>query len=383
MEFSEWSTAVTTRFNDWFEAVLSDGTLDRSKIRFTFPSHIRMAETPSHFIAELYGEAEAPTRLVGPAQPERFRSTSAYFTPGPFVDDTDGFGVGGNVNTYLGGFFVARDFDRKMLERKFAYPVSGVRFGSIGRGDADRPILFGKQDSGLLLRQIDIVRSDGVRVWFRTVASALIMAKSEPAWRVRDCLDVVLPDALCVNPGGIDVFGRQLASLADQDLLESTLDSFLAASRRVFANALGYADAIPQPRLPWIVRHDRDPDESIPDYLMVRENGTVDILDLKRSVLRSGGVTGMPSRPRFNQYIQDLIAQLVVYRRYFDVPEHREHVRDKWKIDVSHPAIIGIVGNIDDLPADDVEQAIRNHPDGLTLMNYHDLVSLHRRRLRP
>ena len=391
----EWKHAVTVELNQWFRRIRGDVIKGALKIdgRYSYPTHIRIAASPTHFIAEVYGSQSAfDALLTEPAMLETFPSTSGYFNPGsPASDDDPGTIMcpdGGIVSNLLG----STTYDEAVFRDKIGYPLAGARFQSYDRPNV---ITIGPQIGRLLLREMDFIRSDGIRVWLRTVQFAIVLRREVSAVDFRSWLQEQMWSMSFVGNGISDLlgmnfserftndpFGRELSSLADQDVDEAVLDTFIRHHKDQFARALGRKRAIAQPRLTWVRRDEKDPEISIPDYALERGDGGFDLLDLKRGLLWSKRLfRGRRARMHFGSYVQELIGQLSGYARYFSHDENRRYALDTYGIRVDVPRLIGIVGNYDNLKRDDLELALENHRRDLTIMSYTDLVNLHRARI--
>ncbi|MDX2024323.1 MAG: hypothetical protein SF187_29040 [Deltaproteobacteria bacterium] len=377
MTKQEWAGVISLNFDSWFRWLRTSGRLDAAAV--TYPTQLRLAESPSHFLAELCGEANDYQGLKQASKIERIPSTATFFNPGDSGLDPDGYNLSPGKFNLFDGMMFSTPYDQERLSEKLLFSVANVRLRSLGKGPYT--INIAKQDSGIVLRNVDCVRSDGLRVWFRSIGTALVIRRNTTqdeflSWLQENIYSI----------GGIssrpDEFGRQLTSLADQPVAEEVLDIFLREHSAQFAEALGYVEAIAQPRLVWQEGSDESGvRESIPDYLLLKSDGTADILDIKRSVLARSGVTGGRARPKFNSYIQELIAQLSTYKRYFASEANRKYALEHFGIRVTSPTLIGIVGNHDNLPKVDIARAIQNHRSDLTLLNFHTPAALHRSRL--
>jgi len=177
-------------------------------------------------------------------------------------------------------------------------------------------------------------------------------------------------------------FARELTSLTDQNVNERIIDRFIQAHSKHFSNALGYKKALSKVELKWMDGDSTDPKSSSPDYLMQRKDGYFDILDLKTSMLKYNSLTrGGKSRCRFNAYVSELIAQLIGYERYFKRDKNSKWVYDTHGIKIQNPRLIGIVGNYDNFIREDVDLALEQYKDNITILSYADLTNLLRNQI--
>ena len=396
MDSETFTTVVHEFFESWLKSIalrISKGEI-AIPFPYSYPTMLRVGESPSHFIAELLGSTEIspsqkPYKLHLPQKTERFPNTSLFFNPG--------FDVPADQKTDMqsgqdSGFFditFCTEYDKAAFLKKVNFPVSNVQIMS---ADPKIPLLIPTTANYLLFRRVDLIRTDSFRVLFRTISTAFVIRKSEEATNLLNWLTQTAHrnasrryaiDILGLNFGfdaPSENFARQLASLSDQDISERTIDRFIQSHTHLFAKALGYRRALSQIELQWIDRKDDDPIVSKPDYLLEREDGFFDILDLKKALLRKPVTTGKKARIRFNTYVGELTAQISGYERYFHNKENCKWAYNKHDIRVSNPRLIGVVGNYDSFQRDDVDLALEQYKDSITILGYHELISLLRKR---
>ncbi|MDO9229977.1 MAG: hypothetical protein Q7U03_10485 [Syntrophales bacterium] len=244
----------------------------------------------------------------------------------------------------------------------------------------------------LVLRDIDIVRSQGPEIYFRRISTVLVLRKTIGEEELRAWLSEkaqymfmaqVFADVLGIN---IDYsvseegFAVQLLSLSQQDVCEPTIDTFIRENASFFAKALGYRDAISQQQLQIINTEGLTGEYLQPDYLMLREDGGYDILDLKKALMSRQTTVGTQNRIRFSAYVAELIGQLEGYRRYFSLRENRDWVTSNLGINVSdNPRLIGIVGNHNNFERDQVDLAMGAYRDNISILSYAEIVNLLRK----
>jgi len=260
--------------------------------------------------------------------------------------------------------------------------------------NAKIPIAILPSSDYTVLQNVDFVRTDALRVLFRTVLTALSVRKpaSERSLlpelnRIRDQWrsDPAMPWVFGLTQGydaTSESFARALAGLADLDIDEPILDRLIQSHAEHFAAALGYRKALSQVRLRWIEREQDDPDEeSKPDYLLERADGCFDILDLKRAALRYDSiVVGKKGRLRFNSYVSELVAQLAGYEKYFGNPNRREWALAQYGVRIANPRLIGVVGNYDNFDIRRVKLALQPYRDNIVILSYQDLIDLLKKR---
>jgi hypothetical protein len=241
----------------------------------------------------------------------------------------------------------------------------------------------------MLLNSLDIVRTDEIRVLFRTIETAICVQKTISCDELRTWIREKCEQSLIERrPIGLNLkydasaeaFGRELASLADQDLTEPILDKFIQTHGAYFVQQLKYRAHLSQPKLKWVNPGPNDPSESIPDYLLQRGDGYWNVLDLKRAALKNRSIVrGIPSRPRFIDYVDELIAQLVRYEAYFSNPENAAWAEENLGVRTKDLKLIGLVGNYDTFVQEHVELAMQQYKENIAVMSYTDVVALLRK----
>jgi hypothetical protein len=161
-------------------------------------------------------------------------------------------------------------------------------------------------------------------------------------------------------------------------LHETSISSFISDHGDLLTTALGATRLIPQPELEWVVASP-DPEETsvIPDLLVVRPDGYCDIYDLKLPLLNRKKITvGSRNRRRFYYTVEDGIAQLAHYRDFLSIPEHATLAEEKFGARFSDPKCVLVVGNYENVNADEVAEARRRFPN-LEVIDYDSILQLY------
>ena len=395
MNSEQFIKGVHVFFTKWLNNVniaIKNGQI-RISGKYSFTNILRVAESTNHYICELYGSKEYPLgqriSLDIPTKTEKVVNTTSYFVPGTNINDSmtapcTMFSSGSAaINARLATKF---DFDtvNKALNLPKFVP-------NLSWDVAEIPLAVLPRTNYAYLVNVELIRTDNLKIFYRTIPSAFIVQKSVADaglydWLNKTCSDLVQRGIIIgINPiadAPIEHFSNQLLSLANQSVNESYIDNFLLENSDYFANALGYQRALSQKVLSWLERTDIDPYESKPDYLMERKDGYFDILDLKKGVIPYSSVTkhiksGKDGKARisFNSYVTDLIAQLQDYERFFRYEENSKWALKEYRIKVKNPRLIGIVGNYNNFDNDEVKYAIEPYRDKIKIISYIGLVN--------
>ena len=392
--FADILKNIFERFLKNIQKDISSGLIKINK-SYNFPTSLRVGESPYHYVAELVGSQHTidleKYNLTILKEYKKFPNTSTFFNPGLKINDNmkSILRIGTSRIVQLKDLLFTTKYDKKIFEEKINFSLSQT---ALKMKDVEVPLIILPECRFFIIRNVDIIRTESYRVFFRTFSTALSVCKHISENLLRKWIEWVIKKAL-INKN--DLFGlnlglnfsdegfvRQLLSLTDQNVQESTLDSFIQDHIKEFCKALEYKDALSQPRLKWIEKDfDDDPDTITPDYLMQRYDGFYDILDLKTAALHEKSLTtGSRARFKFKDYVQKSIAQLTGYERYFKNHKNHHWIKKKLGVQVNNPRLIGIVGNYDNLKESDKKLALSQYKSNIIILSYADLINLLRKR---
>lgn len=107
-----------------------------------------------------------------------------------------------------------------------------------------------------------------------------------------------------------------------------------------FFQAVGYEAAYPQLSLT-----DLSSNEMIPDFFLKPSSTSfLDILEIKRPNARLITSRHDGRRVRFSSHVHEAVAQLLEYKRYFEIKEHREIFCRRYHLRVFRPKIVLLIG---------------------------------------
>jgi hypothetical protein len=385
------ATAVhfETKFQDFEQRV-------RQKIfqdaKYSYSNTIRLGETSTQWIVELLGSAsfnrKYKFKITPPTSTERVDTVDDFVNIGyrnkkreypPIID------IGGHDNA-IESLTLATPYDKKMFEQKLNFNLNRSQLNTTY--DTDTLLKISPSADRFILKDIDLIQSNGILLFFKRITAILIVQKRtglqdyskwlEMEWVKRRL--TLKPDlGIIVGQGtNIDKFALDLSGLSSQNISENVIDSFIRNHKDYFCKALGHIDAVPQLRLPLVNKKGFDNKDQYlqPDYLLKRTDGYYDILDLKTSLLKEKSlVKGKKKRIMFKDYVDELISQLVGYKRYFNDPAHVKLAKERG-IEVYDPKLYGIIGNHNNFIVDDVQLAMEPYKDNIILLGYNSVVDL-------
>ncbi|MBA7586644.1 hypothetical protein ES708_28647 [subsurface metagenome] len=165
---------------------------------------------------------------------------------------------------------------------------------------------------------------------------------------------------------------RFIELTGNNDTTEPQITKFLAEDKNKFILTMGFLakDIHHQVECEW---QSEEKDNIIPDFFIVRPNGYADIVEFKLPYTKSKAIVGRNHRETFSAEINSYISQTRNYRTYFDDPNNRKWVKDKYGIKVHHPRKILVIGRRWDFSNDDWKEIINDYKD-IEIMTYDDLV---------
>ncbi len=109
-----------------------------------------------------------------------------------------------------------------------------------------------------------------------------------------------------------------------------------------------------------------------PDFFIVKPDGYADIVEFKLPEI-SAPVVGKENRETFSSSINSYISQTRVYREYFDDPNNRNHVKQKYGFDVYKPKRYLVVGRRWHFDSSEWRAIAADYSD-LSILTYDDLI---------
>jgi len=159
--------------------------------------------------------------------------------------------------------------------------------------------------------------------------------------------------------------------------LEPTIGKFIEQHPSIVTRPWAYTSLLSEQELAWKDGSPGDGEEAIrPDLLLRRPDGFWDIADLKTAkALRTSLTKDRRKRRRFVDYVNEGIAQLANYAEYFESPANRAHAEETLGVVVQNPALLLIVGNLENMPVEEVAEASRMLSEPYQIIDYDTLRS--------
>lgn len=398
MNFGEFCSTVKKLFEEFLQNVnekIRNGNI-KIKADYSFPSYLRIGESPHHWMAELTGAKEIINinnyKLEAPNISEKYENTSAFFNPGVDIEDSmkPVFNIRAAKEVGFINLCIATNYDYTAFKKFINLKTSSTK---VKYDSAEVPITIQSGCKMIYFYNVDLIRTENFKLFFKSIPTAIAVKKNITRNELKQFLKLIVkklyksspPNIFGINIGysySSEKFARDLLSLTNQPIREPIIDRFIQKHSNFFTKGLGYQRGLSQIELKIIEGDFGDKKSLKPDYLMLRNDGFYDILDLKTSALKKKSISiGDTSRMRFNAYVSEMISQLVGYERYFKLEKNYKWVLENYDIKIKNPKLIGIVGSFQNFDRYQVDLALEQYKDNIAILSYSDLINLLRKNI--
>jgi hypothetical protein len=392
-EFVQGSVDFWDRYLRSLSDGIAGGDIRLGKGMLLFPNIALFTETNDHYVLELFG---AQTSFSG-LQVKKHKESSTLMYLYQFSPEQEG------PTLHLNGR--GHGFNTIAISRDVSLPdilLPGTfkeRFAFIDRwpsqvylqGGKGAVLSFGRDFKNVLMNNSLVVNRLGEIYRVKHILYMAIVSKEQSK---KDCLEDLAiaftasprttSDLLGVHycPNSLDtgyVLSGQFANLfLLPGLRETTIGEFINKNPDMIKRAFACERFEYEPEFKWM-EGNPDPTESAinPDLMIKRADGYYDICELKTGKLDKKKITkGQHRRRRFIDYVEEGIAQLANYEEYFRFPKNREFARTRYGIEVSEPNLFLIVGNYENAPRNEIEEAARKLKSNYRIIDYDTLNTL-------
>ncbi|MDD5696736.1 MAG: hypothetical protein PHO90_02050 [Candidatus Pacebacteria bacterium] len=402
MKIKIFRSIIENIFNDYFNLInklINDGSITITG-NYYFAKLIRIIESPDHFICELGGTKYYKLGDLISVEilsyKEKIDDTNLFFCQNMSNMDKKKatIEVSGTGCSFT-NISISTEKDIESIKKKVNLPI--IAPAIIAYRDAEIPIKVAKNIDSFSLNNVVLLRVDNdIEINYRFIHFVVIIKKDLDDTEIKKILKETLGEQFKhIDKAGKIIgikntlkpsedFALELFNFSNQDVKENIFDKFIQYNIEDFAKALGYKSALSQKTLKWIEREEKDPDESIPDILLIKDDGYCDILDLKKSLIKLKSLTKHKKsgrsgevRIRFCDYVSELVAQLKDYERYFSYGKNRDWAYKEYGIKVKNQKLIGIVGNYNNFEKSKIDKSLDK--DNLVLYSYYDVAEMLRR----
>ncbi|PFB62837.1 Shedu anti-phage system protein SduA domain-containing protein [Bacillus cereus] len=166
---------------------------------------------------------------------------------------------------------------------------------------------------------------------------------------------------------------RFVELISSEKTSETEITQFLSAPENQFILKMAFfgKGIHPEKECAWQSEPDRK--HIRPDFFVTAPNGFSDIVEFKLPNLKGKAVVGKENRETFSAEIRSYIAQTCVYEEYFEDPNNRKYVQEKYGIDVRYPKRILVMGRR--WMFDSTEwRKIENDGRNITIRTFDDII---------
>jgi hypothetical protein len=366
---------------------------------YSFNNLLRCAETPTHFIGELlgakqYNSTDKIAVKLMQNKIEKISSTNSYFIPYSENISQPVLHMCADGCTLQSILLVTNENYLALQKIKFPLPLV-----QITNKQGDFPLKINDDVHLLVLKDMTLIKILDFIFYYRYIPFSIIVKKniSEQELENRLGTDFQLEISSIKNNinlsyvSGINFsysnsnvyFANQLISMSNQIIKELLIDKFIEEHKSILANSWGYKDVL-KVTFKWIERDKSEPFESRPDFILVKEDSTFDILDLKtgaiqfRSLIKKKKLKNSTQiRIRFIDYVNELISQLEEYKNCFKYIKNIQHIKNYGlDVDLSNMKLIGVVGNQNNFDSIEVNSALSPFKDYIKIISYFDLANM-------
>ncbi len=158
---------------------------------------------------------------------------------------------------------------------------------------------------------------------------------------------------------------------------EPAITGYLADHPTILQLAFGAGRLNPQVALTWQATGDRE--DLIPDFMPVRLDGFVDIIEFKLPVLQSAPIVGKAPRRKASEEVAKALSQVHSYRRWCVQEVNAAWLERERDIKVRGPQLILVLSTSSAFPAADRRQLAEEHD--VTIVTYDEFVEMARSQL--
>ncbi len=158
-------------------------------------------------------------------------------------------------------------------------------------------------------------------------------------------------------------------------LRETTIGEFLNKNPSILKKAFDLKSFEYEPELEWLEGNPEEDENSInPDFLIQRDDGYWDILDIKLPYWSKQKLTKSKRKRRsFLQIVDDAISQLANYEDYFNFDKNKLLAEKKYGVKINNPKLIIVIGNYNNYDKTEIQEASRKLKDNFMIIDYDTL----------
>ncbi|UOR10637.1 Shedu anti-phage system protein SduA domain-containing protein [Halobacillus amylolyticus] len=381
----------TDYFKSIFKGVITKQITLQDEGNLLFPNIALYTETDDHFILELFGATKGFTNLNTKKHKEK--STQRYL----YQFDTESHHKGNGVLNFNGDnieirdFLVSTPYDVKELDRRFKFHNRWSTKFIKESSENGALISFGDDFGSAFIENCVLVNRFNEFYRVKQITSMIIVDKSKSAHKYKRLLNSKLKWPVNSTNELYGVRYKQGEKLEKElissqfintflvpGLRETTIGDFLNENPSFLKTALTCEGFLYEKEFEW-KKGNPDPSEKFinPDFMVKRSDGFYDICDLKTPKLDKEKLTTRTHKRRgFVTYIDEGTSQLANYKEYFEFDLNKEYAQQIYDVRVKEPSLYLIVGNYENLDAEELREASRKLSKDFKIIDFDTLNSL-------
>jgi hypothetical protein len=391
LKFREFVDSTLYSWNEYLSTLysyISKGKLKLGTGGLLYPTLAVFTETKDHFICELLGATESFAGLKHFTNGSP--STVGYLCQFEGQQEAPIFNLGSR-NSGICTLMLSNEVDLEAVRKRFGFVAGQWKTHLVRKGENGALFTFSENFQSFYINNCLLINRLGEIYRVKYILHAEIVSKSfpekeyaadlsnrlsKPAYSTSDLFGV----HYIVDPSYKDyALSGQFANVfLLPELKETRIGEFLRKHSSFICNALECKGYLYNAKFEWVEGNPDLEEKYIqPDLMLERENGNFDICDLKTAITYKKAITkGQHRRRRFIDYVEEGIAQLANYEEYFSFKKNADRAWSKYKVRVDNPRLILVVGNYENAPRAEIEEAIRKLKPNYQIIDYDTLNAL-------
>lgn len=181
-----------------------------------------------------------------------------------------------------------------------------------------------------------------------------------------------LPDKTDFKYSKLYRINRFIEMIGDKNNSEPQITKFLSDDENRFILTMAFAvkEIYPEKECEW-QSEEKKPVK--PDFFIENTNGYTDIVEFKLPYLKSKTIVGSENRSSFSAEMNSYISQIRTYSEYFNDPNNRKWVQEKYGINVYYPKRKLVVGRRFDFSHEEWRKIVSEY-NNVEIITYDDLI---------
>jgi hypothetical protein len=165
---------------------------------------------------------------------------------------------------------------------------------------------------------------------------------------------------------------RLIELVARPRVHETEITRFLAQKSNLFILSMAFLGQVIHPEIACHWQSEEN-NAIIPDFFIERSDGYADIVEFKLPSLKSGSIVGKTNRETFSAELNAHISQTRTYLKYFEDPNNRKWVKERYGFNVLYPRRILVIGRRWEFSNPEWREIAADYKD-LEILTYDDII---------